>query len=140
MPATQSHEVADREQIPTAGRILGWAGVMPFAAAALAIHLAPADWQIAARDTLIAYGVIILSFMGGAQWGLAMSRTGRPDAQFAAYAASVAPALAGFAIWPLPPAVALPALAAAFLALLAYDLRTVANGLHRPGTAPCASN
>lgn len=55
---------------------LGFAGVLPFAAASLAVW-APANWldpAIGASLTQwqLGYGAVILSFMAGARWGLAI--------------------------------------------------------------------
>ncbi len=60
--------------IPRPALLLGWAGVIPFAAlsAALLAGLEPIG-DIALRG-LPAYAAVILGFMGGVQWGLEMSR------------------------------------------------------------------
>lgn len=61
--------------IPRLALALGWLGVFLFAAFALlgmAVALVPRG---AASYALILYGVVVLSFMGGAQWGLAMVAT-----------------------------------------------------------------
>jgi hypothetical protein len=51
---------------------LGLSGLLPFAAAALAVLLAPDYWGGFARGALIAYGAVILSFLGAVHWGLAL--------------------------------------------------------------------
>jgi hypothetical protein len=51
---------------------LGLSGLLPFAAAALAVLLAPDHWSGFARGALIAYGAVILSFLGAVHWGLAL--------------------------------------------------------------------
>ena len=51
---------------------LGLAGLLPFAAAALAVLLAPDYWGGFARGALIAYGAVILSFLGAVHWGFAL--------------------------------------------------------------------
>jgi Protein of unknown function (DUF3429) len=106
--------------------------VLPFAALALSATLDGVLPRAAAADALVLYGAIILSFMGGAQWGLAMVLTDEmPRATSIRFAISVLPALAAFSLWFLPATLALLGLAAMFIALLAYDIATV-----RAGAAP----
>jgi Protein of unknown function (DUF3429) len=50
-------------------RALGIAGLLPFLAAALASLLAPPAWDDAAARALVAYGAVIVSFLGGIHWG-----------------------------------------------------------------------
>lgn len=52
--------------------MLGLSGLLPFVAAALALLLAPDHWSGFARGALIAYGAVILSFLGAVHWGLAL--------------------------------------------------------------------
>ena len=119
-------------QIPRSAFVLGWLGVVPFVALSL---LAVAGGVLPSGNAmrwLATYGLIILSFMGGAQWGLAMQAAGSQDgAKGAGLGISVLPALVAFGLSFLPARSALLGLSAAFVALLAYDLWTV-----RAGTAP----
>ncbi|MEO0822672.1 MAG: DUF3429 domain-containing protein [Pseudomonadota bacterium] len=124
------------EGVPSGAKWLGLAGLLPFAAAALgAVALAPEAGGTHAEQALLAYGALILSFMGGCRWGFAAAGMGDEDCARQAtlrYAVSVLPALYA---WPL---LALPAgadggvsgmrlglLALGFLALLAADLALV---------------
>lgn len=116
-----------RLQVPEPAAILGLAGLLPFVLGALATldggwlgRLAPA--------ALTGYAAVILSFMGGVHWGLAMAAE-RPS--WARYGASVVPALLGWAALLLGGTVAFLLLAASFASLLAYDLGAV-----RAGEAP----
>ena len=117
-----------RQTIPPAALLFGAAGVLPFAALALAIALggvgvlAPEQ----AERVLRLYAALILSFMGGAQWGLASASAGGPSTR--ALAVSVLPALFAWATFLVPSRPGLLALAAAFLALMLYDLWTVSRG------------
>lgn len=113
---------------PPAALALGWAGVIPFAALAVAAHLAGRGHALLAIQLLIAYGAIILAFMGGAQWGLEMARAPAAGG-WAGYGASVLPALLGAAAYVLSPRPALVLLMAGFAGLLAYDLWRVRSGL-----------
>lgn len=118
--------------IPRPALVLGWLGVLPFAAFALLSASGGVLRPGAAASALVLYGVVILSFMGGAQWGLAMAMTrGGATAMGPRLAISVLPALAAFGLWFAPPAMALIGLAGVFVALLAYDIATA-----RAGAAP----
>ena len=115
-------------QIPRPALVLGWLGVLPFAMFTLLAITGSIVPQALATHALVLYGVVILSFMAGAQWGLAMV-----SAQAAAIgprlAISVLPALAAFGLWYLPATPALFGHAAVFLALLRYDIATSRAGM-----------
>ena len=51
-----------------------------------------------ARGALMTYGAVILSFLGGIQWGLAVASADRSDA-WRRYGFSVLPAFVAFAGW-----------------------------------------
>ncbi len=119
-------------EIPRSALVLGWLGVLPFAACALLSITGGVLPPGAAARALVLYGAIILSFMGGAQWGLAMAaERNRPGALAPRLIISVLPALAAFGLWFLPAIFGLIGLAAVFAALLAYDIETA-----RAGVAP----
>ena len=120
-------------RIPPEALLLGLAGVIPFAWGALTI-LAPTlgDWSLQAlgsrltgRTLLVLYGTIILSFMAGAAWGLALGAEGRARAVLLALA--TLPAL-----WALVAGFATVALALGFVALLALDRHLTRTGLAPP--------
>jgi hypothetical protein len=116
-------------RIPAAALLLGMLGVLPFAALGLAAAIGANVGPIAGMPGLLTYGAVILSFMGGAQWGLTVagsSSDGR--GLWRRFGVSVVPALVGWAAL-LPPArLGLTLLAAAFALLAAYDLWTVRRG------------
>jgi hypothetical protein len=117
--------------IPPPAFILGWAGVIPFAALTV-MTLTPGTSAAslhasAALQALVAYGMIILSFMGGVQWGLEMTRTN--GAAATGFAASVLPALAAFAASFASTFAALLILIGGFVALLAYDMSRLRAGI-----------
>ena len=124
-------------QVPRPALVLGWAGVSPFAALAALTITGGVGPSGGAAGALVLYGAIILAFMGGAQWGLAMSAVhGAPgDSGGAALGArlsiSVLPAVAAFGLWFWPPTAALLGLAIVFIALLLHDI-----ALARAGAAP----
>jgi len=111
-------------------RVLGWAGVLPFAALSLAsavpINLVSAQWALAA---LTLYGAAILSFLGGVTWGMTLAREGQLDQPgVRGLVVSNAASLAAFAATLLPAALGLPLLMTGFIAMLIFDLRNIARG------------
>jgi hypothetical protein len=114
--------------IPRPALLLGWAGVIPFALLTAASVLDIHPWSLDPTMALRAYGACILSFMGGAQWGVLLPRD-KGRAPFSRYLVSVLPALLAFLCLLIPSTAALIGLIVGFLALLAYDLSTVRQGL-----------
>lgn len=115
--------------IPRPALVLGWLGVLPFAAFSLAAATGAIPLPVNSANALVLYGAVILSFMGGAQWGLAMAHPRAPQPElWSRLSISVLPALAGFGLWFAPGRQALLGLAAAFICLLAYDAATARRG------------
>ncbi len=115
--------------IPVPALVLGMMGVLPFAASSLSlaigVSLAPAPAALA----LSTYGAIILSFMGGAQWGLAVAASSSaPSGLWRRFGTSVIPALVGWSALLAPGRPGLAVLATAFALLAAYDLWSVRQG------------
>ncbi|MGM0535986.1 MAG: DUF3429 domain-containing protein [Pseudomonadota bacterium] len=52
---------------------LGLAGLLPFLFTVASAWLAPMAWQVVAIQGFLYYSAVILSFLGGVQWGVAMS-------------------------------------------------------------------
>jgi len=121
--------------IPRSALALGWLGVVPFAILAAVSVAGPPSIAAAATAALVLYGVVILSFMGGAQWGLALASAEDIAARARRFAISTAPALAAFGASFLPAPYALAGLALGFIALLAYDLAAARRGV-APGWYP----
>jgi Protein of unknown function (DUF3429) len=120
----------DLAGIPRSAFWLGAAGVLPFAACAVQILAA---WPLSPRligpalYALTLYGAVILSFMGGVQWGMAVAQT-PSDADARRFSISVLPAFAAWAgLW-LGELRGFLLLLAGFVALLVYDLWTVRQG------------
>ncbi|MEH3146871.1 MAG: DUF3429 domain-containing protein [Methylobacterium frigidaeris] len=116
---------------PISAFVLGWAGVIPFAAFSLATVLGIAT-PVPAQAALLAYGAAILSFMGGAQWGVAMRAPDGFDRGWTGYGASVVPALLAWTGLLVAGRAGLGLLVAGFAGLLAYDLWTIRRG-YAPG-------
>ena len=114
-------------QIPRNAALLGYAGVIPFAALAA---LSALGFEFAGRDALsgfVTYGAVILSFLGGIRWGAAAaSGNGRP----VGLGFSVLPSLwAFFFLWWGEPSTAAWGMFAGFLLLGLADGFSVAPGL-----------
>ncbi len=59
--------------------LLGRAGLLPFVAGALACLFGPPAWPAPASVALAAYAAVIVSFLGGIHWGLAMRQAPNPS-------------------------------------------------------------
>lgn len=73
-------------------------------------------------QALVAYGAVILSFLGGIRWGVAMS-TLTSEQLLLPLSVSVLPSLAGWSALLLPPRAGLLLLAVGFVSVLIADLR-----------------
>ena len=110
--------------------LLGLGGLLPFAGCALAFFLAPDAWRGFAEGALIAYGAVILGFLGAVHWGLALRA---PVAEAALGPArlvlGIIPALIGWIALLLPDVLALPLLSLAILATAAAEQWAGSRGL-----------
>jgi len=115
-------------RIPAPALLLGLAGLIPFFAAAAAQWLVlPVIDSGAGLRLAVAYGAIILSFLGGIRWGTAIGPydTGRQGLEFTA---SVLGSLAGLAAVFLPAIPGLALLIAGFLMQGLWDVMSVDAG------------
>ena len=112
--------------VPSQALLWGWAGVLPFAMAAGAIGFAGTDVAQVAAQILVPYGAIILTFMGGAHWGIAT----RQSADYAwLYTTGILPSLVAVVAISLPLLPAIAVLAVGLVALLLGDLVLVRRDL-----------
>ena len=104
-PLTPSHDT-----IPVPALVLGVAGLIPFAVPAAIILWGPGEWRSFGWVALLAYGAVILSFVGAVHWGLALRQTGAGRADSAGLwrtlGWSVTPALLAWLALMLPPGAA----------------------------------
>ncbi|MGB0682311.1 MAG: DUF3429 domain-containing protein [Magnetovibrionaceae bacterium] len=116
-----------QRRVPLAARWLGGLGVIPFAGLAMIEALQP-GWIAPtvlslAGVGLIAYGAVILSFLGGVHWGLAIAQYGGFDAGpgFRRLTLSVIPSLVAWVALLVPVEPAFFLLGASFLIWLGVD-------------------
>jgi Protein of unknown function (DUF3429) len=75
---------------PAPARVLGLCGLIPFVGGALAVIFTP-EVKPEAVATLLAFGAVILSFLGGIRWGFAVLEG--EGAGWSAYSMSVLPGI-----------------------------------------------
>lgn len=64
-----------------AAQALGLAGLLPFVAGAALPWLMQPGWRMLAASALLTYAALIVSFLGGIHWGLAMRSSAPSKAQ-----------------------------------------------------------
>jgi hypothetical protein len=90
------NDASMRAELPPWMAALGYAGLIPFAAcAALLLAVPEAGLRSLVERVLLGYGAVILSFLGGVHWGLALR--GDPGRGPRMLAVGVIPALVGWA-------------------------------------------
>nr|WP_315429326.1 DUF3429 domain-containing protein [uncultured Albidiferax sp.] len=111
------------QSLPPTVAWLGYGGLLPFIALALAAVLDSAPhyaWGAALRT----YGAVILAFVGALHWGFAMALAGLDARQRQRrFVWSVVPSLLAWPALLVPPWLALGLLVVGFLAHYAQDLR-----------------
>lgn len=129
------------DRIPNFALYLGASGLIPFGATAAAVAMLPDAWRTMALLALLAYGAVILSFLGAVHWGVAIAGRGpvdRPDTASkldARLGWSVVPALLGWCSMLVAPAPGLVLQMLGFVACLAMDQRIAREG-HLPAWYP----
>ena len=113
--------------VPAPARLLGFAGLIPFAVFGLAALLAPEAWAGPARATLANYAATILAFLGGCRWGFAAAGMGEGPATTPLVLA-VMPSLWAWVALSAPAPLNLLMLAVGLAALLAAALALVKTG------------
>ncbi|MEQ8665159.1 MAG: DUF3429 domain-containing protein [Rhodospirillales bacterium] len=116
--------------VPPAAVVLGGAGLLPFAALAMSSHFPWLPAHGLSVTAIVAYGAVIVSFLGGIQWGFAAGLPGSgPDA--GKLALSTLPSLMGWSALLVENSVGLLILAASFVGVLLTDI-----AWHRRGWTP----
>jgi Protein of unknown function (DUF3429) len=119
----------ERSGIPSVALGLGFAGLIPFLIAALSqwAALGPITPEFGYRAGVI-YGAVILSFLGGIRWGVAVNSS-YGERQSVEFAASNIAALAGWLSLLLPPVMCLSLLISGFLLQGLWDLMSSEDGI-----------
>lgn len=99
-------------------KLLGYAGLIPFVVFSTGCWIA-LPLVSDARQILIAYAALILSFMGAIHWGIAMTYGDEPRSKY--FIASVIPALVAWPALLLPEKLAFVILILGFILLIGYD-------------------
>jgi hypothetical protein len=88
--------------MPKTALILSILGLIPFLAGGWMVHIAEGGWLGIARFSMPIYAAIILSFLGGAQWGFTLARG--VDQKFLTIRLTIAmvPSIAGWLMMALP--------------------------------------
>ncbi len=118
--------------LPAGAQALGFAGLIPFVAAAVA-SLAldePSSRELAGR-VLLGYGAVILAFLGGVHWGLVLRD--RPGQSLKPLAIGVLPSLVGWVSLLLPYEQALAVQVACFGGFWLYEHRVLGADVMTPG-------
>ena len=125
------------DNVPPSAAWLGGLGALPFIGLAGAAPYLDSAPRMFAVHALAAYGAIILSFLGGVHWGLAIGSRSEVDdpALRTRLIVSVIPSLAAWAALLVPENQGLFLLAAAVAAMLWVDLRATRLG-HAPPWYP----
>ena len=129
MVMISDNPIGGDNSIPKAALILGLAGVLPFVVfGLLAITLGGGSVTPKLADTLlIGYGAVILSFIAGVRWGLALTVPNESD-QALQLTVSTVPSIIAWAACFMPFAYGLPLLAFTHAAIAVWDIRAMHNG------------
>ena len=115
MPASSPASAPD-----TTALRLAYAGLLPFVLGALLLWAVRADVQAYVALALSAYAALVLSFLGGIHWGLAMRQ---PHAARAGLVWGVVPSLVAWPAALMPPDAGLVILGAMLVVTYAVDRR-----------------
>jgi uncharacterized membrane protein YidH (DUF202 family) len=107
----------------TVAETLGYLGLVPLFAGLAFVGFGAEEHKIQALALFISYAALILSFLGGINWGRALSHNNPKY-----YITSIVPTLWAFASLIFVPLVSLVMLTIGFVALLAYDMRHTDRG------------
>ena len=123
--------------VPPSAAWLGGLGALPFIGLAGAAPFLDSALRTFVVHALVAYGAVILSFLGGVHWGLAIAARGNADQQElrTRLIVSVIPSLAAWVALLLPEKTGMLILAGDIAAMLWVDLRATRAG-HAPPWYP----
>lgn len=120
MPASITAPAGEPASPPAWAERLGHAGLIPFVAGALLVWLVWPEAHPYVTLALSAYAAVIVSFLGGIHWGVAMRQPSPPPSLFAW---GVVPSLVAWTAVMMPPSAGLVVLGAMLLACYGVDRR-----------------
>ncbi len=123
MTGTDNIASEKAEAMPLPAKWLGATGAIPFVTTAIVAAFGPENWSAWAAHALAYYGAVILSFLGGIHWGLAISDNGAAKISAARLCWSVVPSLIAWGALLMPLFYGLMVLTAAFGLALFIDTR-----------------
>ncbi|MEM6616773.1 MAG: DUF3429 domain-containing protein, partial [Pseudomonadota bacterium] len=116
----------DRMSLPIA--LMGYGGLIPFFAPAFLSWMGVTTlFGVGVIAAGQAYGAVILSFLGGIRWGLAVSPVFQANRTID-IVGSVVPSLLGWVALLMPPTAGIAMLIAGFIGQLVWDLAAAQNG------------
>lgn len=120
-----SYEAAkpDASNVPSAAAWLGGLGLIPFLALSFAKTFASDVLNTRLSLVLLAYGAIILSFLGGVQWGLAIAVPQIDNTLWRRLTLSILPSLVAWVALVMPYSIGFFILAGSFVAMLLVDIQ-----------------
>jgi hypothetical protein len=124
MTTPKSHVL---NNIPRSALSLGLAGLLPFWGLAISIIVLDTPMKYFAMQAVIAYGAVILSFLGGIHWGLAAMN--ERHANWLSLGWGVTPSLIAWGALFLQPSLGLILLVIGFLAAAIIDFRIFASSI-----------
>ncbi len=111
------------EKGETIAEIIGYMGLLPLFIGLALVGFGPDIYKLQALALFISYAALILSFLGGVNWGRALSHNNPKY-----YVASILPTLWAFVALIFAPLISLVMLTIGFVALLAYDVKHMSRG------------
>ncbi len=116
--------------VPGSAAWLGGCGALPFIALSCAAPFVSGPTKTIVMHALAGYGAVILSFLGGVHWGLAIAETRAPSREpvWIRLAVSVLPSLAAWIALLTPARAGSFVLAASVAAMLWVDMRATRLG------------
>ena len=119
----------DHRKIPLPAVWLGGLGLLPFLLCSGGAIFTNGALKAFSQSALIGYGAVILSFLGGIHWGLAIHEDQHAgDKTLRQLVMSVLPALVAWPCLLLPPIAGCAVLAGAFIAMLIIDIEASKSG------------
>jgi hypothetical protein len=113
--------------VPQLPKVLGFSGLIPFVTLACALWFVPYQAQVYVSEALMAYGAVILSFMGAVHWGVAIDLLSKRERLQLAF--SVVPALLAWSALLLPAMYGYAVLLISFVFLCVLDSRASRLGM-----------